>query len=59
MTLATNIAYEACRVILFSSNRELRTMFDRKDARIFHKAAKRIEKAYRKPKTTPYLKDLP
>ena len=58
MKLAINIASKACQVILLASNREVRAMFEKKDAKIFHKAAKRIERAHRTPKIAPFLKDL-
>lgn len=45
--IANNLAAEVCRVILLTSNRDLRAMFDKKDARIFHKVANRIEKAHK------------
>lgn len=48
--LATNIIAEACRVILLSTDRELREMFNLDDSKIFQKVSERIRAAHERKK---------
>jgi len=45
--LGNNLSFEVCRVLLLTPSKELKKMFNKDDAKIFHKVANKIENAHR------------